>query len=151
MLYTIRWLFHKEPLVQPTEGISQEISKLLTIVESAALRHWILVNDYFFWPMEKNKDRDRLNTMDFIMDVYKLSEKPALTFMKGMVVEQEVTMKCCYADIKFLVLGEDPCADVEENFAVQYAESMMHLASGNMVWHLASQRYKLEQMDDSEP
>ena len=148
MLYAIRWLFNKESLVQPTEGISQEISRLLTIFESVALRHWILVNDYFAWPTEKNDKRDsRLNAIDFIMDAYKLPEEAALTFMKGMVVEQEVTMKSCLVDIKAIVLAEDPSVEVEDSFVVQYAESMMHLGSGNMVWHLSSERYKLDHMN----
>jgi hypothetical protein len=148
MLYAIRWLFHKEPLVQPTEGISQEISNLLAIVESVALRHWILVNDYFAWPTEKNNKREsRLNAIDFIMDTYKLPEEAALTFMKGMVAEQEVMMKSCLGDIKAIVLAEDPSADAEDSFAVQYAESMMHLGSGNMVWHLSTQISKPNQID----
>ena len=145
MLYAIRWLFDKEPLVQPTEGTNREISSLLNIVETVALRHWVLVNDYFSWPKEKNNRRDRrLNTIDFIMDVYKLPEEAALIFTKGMVAEQEVKLKYYLADIKAIVLAEDPSVDIEKNFSVQYAESLMHLGSGNMVWHLSSKRYRLD-------
>ncbi|KAJ7280280.1 isoprenoid synthase domain-containing protein [Mycena rebaudengoi] len=122
-----------DALVQWTLGVylTPEESEICSAFYASAGRAVALTNDYFSWSKEKRFPSNRgCSTVPVVRKQYRMSERDALLFVKGLAVDaEETTMKLA-----------GPLKELSFNVK-RYVQGVEYLLSGNCFWSATAPRY----------